>query len=478
MKLWGGRFNKETDKLVHRFNSSLTFDNRLYHYDITGSIAHAGMLARTGIITGEEGNIIIKGLKEIEDDIKTGKISFTEECEDIHTLIEKHLIEKIGPVGGKLHTARSRNDQIALDMRLYLRDEIKHLQILITELMQTLLGLAGDYLDVIMPGYTHLQRAQPVTLAHHLMAYYFKFKRDYQRFSDNLKRVNVMPLGSGALAGTTFPVDREYLAQELGFSSISENSLDGVSDRDFILEFLSIASTLIMHFSRLSEELIIWSSSEFAFIEFDDAYATGSSIMPQKKNPDIAELTRGKTGRIYGHLIQLLTTMKGLPLAYNKDMQEDKEGLFDTVDTLVMILNIFPPMLASIKINQKRMEEAAHQGLLNATDLADYLASKGLPFRQAHEVVGRAVLYAIEQEKELEEISLSKWQELFPEIKDYFNTELYDYLNIRQCIEGRKVTGGTAPARTKEVIKKEKKWMGDLYSDSYNDKIDSKYFEE
>jgi argininosuccinate lyase len=287
-----------------------------------------------------------------------------------------------------------------------------------------------------------------------------------------------MPLGSGALAGTTFPVDREYLAQELGFSSISENSLDGVSDRDFIIEFLSIAATLIMHFSRLSEELIIWSSSEFAFIEFDDAYATGSSIMPQKKNPDIAELTRGKTGRIYGHLIQLLTTMKGLPLAYNKDMQEDKEGLFDTVDTLVMILNIFPPMLATIKINKERMEEAAHQGFLNATDLADYLASKGLPFRQAHEVVGRAVLHAIEQEIELEEINLSKWQELFPEIKDYFNTELYDYLNIRQCIEGRKVTGGTAPARTKEVIKKEKKWMGDLYSSSYNDKIDSKYFEE
>lgn len=461
MKLWGGRFKKETHQLVNEFNSSLKFDRRLYHYDIAGSIAHAKMLARTGIISREEGEKIISGLKMVEADIEAGKIPFDNTFEDIHTLVEKHLTDKIGTVGGKLHTARSRNDQVALDMRLYLRDQIKHLQALLIHLLEVLLRLAENYLEVIMPGYTHLQRAQPVTLSHHLMAYYFMFKRDYERWEDNLKRVNVLPLGSGALAGTTFPIDREWVAAELGFDSISENSLDGVSDRDFIIEFLGVAATVIMHLSRLSEELIIWTSSEFDFIELDDAYATGSSIMPQKKNPDIAELTRGKTGRIYGHLMQILTTLKGLPLAYNKDMQEDKEGVFDTIDNLEMILQIFPEMLTTMKIKKERMEQAARKGFLNATDLADYLASKGIPFRQAHEVVGKAVLYSLEQGLELNEIPLDQWRSLFPDLSKYFGEELYDYLDIKKCVQGRSSIGGTSPSETERVIIKEKKWIED-----------------
>jgi argininosuccinate lyase len=459
MKLWGGRFNKETDKLVEIFNASLKFDKRLYHYDIMGSIAHVKMLARTSIITQDEAEKIVRGLKEIEIDIKQGKIEFNIALEDIHMLIEKNLIDRIGEAGGKLHTARSRNDQIALDIRLYLRDEIYVLQNLLINFLELILELAGKYKGIIMPGYTHLQRAQPISFAHHLLAYYFKLKRDYERWEDNLKRVNVFPLGSGALAGTTFPIDREWVAKELGFPQVSQNSIDGVSDRDFIIEFLSDSSILMMHLSRFSEELIMWASKEFSFIEMDDAYATGSSIMPQKKNPDVAELVRGKTGRIYGNLMQLLTTFKGLPLAYNKDMQEDKEGLFDTIDTLKIILNIFPDMLKTMKINVDTMFNAAREGFVNATDLADYLAKKGLPFRMAHELVGKAVIYALKEGKELAEISLDKWIKEFPDLKDYLDEDLYMALDIKKCVEKREVIGGPSASNTNRVIRDESSWI-------------------
>lgn len=459
MKLWGGRFNKKTNELVHKLNSSITFDQRLYHYDIQGSIAHARMLASCGIISAEEGNLIIKGLNEILKELENGEIVIDKSFEDIHSLVEKCLIDKIGATGGKLHTARSRNDQVALDMRLYLRDEIFSIQKLLIEMLQVLLVLAEEYNSVIMPGYTHLQRAQPVTFAHQLLAYYSMFKRDYLRLEDNLKRVNVLPLGSGALAGTTFPIKRQQVAEELGFSEISINSIDGVSDRDFLIEFMGIAATTIMHLSRLSEEIILWSSNEFNFIELDDAYATGSSIMPQKKNPDIAELARGKAGRIYGSLIQLLTTMKGLPLAYNKDMQEDKEGVFDTIDNIKILLEIFPDMLATCQVNTQNMLKACQGGFLNATDLADYLVVKDLPFRKAHEVVGKAVVYCLENNSHLEDITLDNWKKLFPEIAEKFTVELYDYLDISNCISNRKTYGGTSPQMDKEIIEKENRWL-------------------
>jgi len=459
MKLWGGRFSKEIDKLVFNFNASLSFYKRLYPYDIMGSIAHAEMLAKTGIITEEEGELLVKGLKGIKEDLDNGKLGFDESYEDIHSFVETHLRDRIGPTGGKLHTARSRNDQVALDMRLYLRQEIKEIQKLLCIFLETLLELARKYLKVYMPGYTHLQRAQAVTLAHHLMSYYFMLKRDYERLEDNLKRVNVLPLGSGALAGTTFPIDREYVAGKLDFASVSKNSIDAVSDRDYLIEFLSIASTIIMHLSRLSEEIILWAGSEFGFIELDDAYATGSSIMPQKKNPDIAELTRGKTGRIFGHLIQLLTTLKGLPLAYNKDMQEDKEGVFDTVDTLKAILEIYPDMLKTMKVNKERMLQACLKGFLNATDLADYLAMKGLPFRQAHEVVGQAVLYCLNEGVELAQVPVEQWKRLFPELQDYFAEDLSSYLQIDNSVEKRNSSGGTAPVETSRIIAEEEHWL-------------------
>ncbi|MEJ6951796.1 argininosuccinate lyase [Natronospora cellulosivora (SeqCode)] len=459
MKLWGGRFSKETEQLVHQFNASINFDKRLYHYDIMGSKVHAEMLAKQDIISQEEGQKIIKGLSDIEEDIDKGVLEFDQSSEDIHSFIEKNLIERIESVGGKLHTGRSRNDQIALDIRLYLREEINGLKDQLKKFMGILLDLGEKYTDIYMPGYTHLQRAQVITFSHHLMAYYFMLKRDLERLIDNYKRVNVLPLGSGALAATTYPLDREFVAEKLGFDSISQNSLDAVSDRDFVLEFLSIASTIIMHLSRLSEEIIIWSSSEFSFIELDDAYSTGSSIMPQKKNPDIAELVRGKTGRVYGHLIQLLTTLKGLPLAYNKDMQEDKEGLFDTVDNLKIILTIFPNMLKTMEINKEEMLKACTSGFLNATDLADYLVKKGLPFREAHEVVGKAVIHCLEEKKELEEIELEEWQRLFPEKEELFADDLEKYLNLKYTVENRSIIGGPAPIETKRVISQEKDYL-------------------
>jgi len=459
VKLWGGRFNKETDQLVHQFNASIDFDQRLYHYDIMGSKVHAEMLGKQGILSIEEVDKILNGLKEIENDIDEGNLNFDQSSEDIHSFVEKNLIEKIGNTGGKLHTGRSRNDQVALDIRLYLREEIGLIHDLLSDFMNVLVKLAEKYIDVYLPGYTHLQRAQVVTLAHHLMAYYFMLKRDYERLNDNLKRVNVLPLGSGALAGTTYPLDREFVAEKLGFASISQNSLDGVSDRDFLIEFLSISSTIIMHLSRFSEEIILWSSSEFDFIELDDAYSTGSSIMPQKKNPDIAELVRGKTGRFFGHLIQLLTTLKGLPLAYNKDMQEDKEGLFDTIDTLKIILKIYPEMLDTMKVKEENMLDACQRGFLNATDLADYLAKKGLAFRKAHEVVGQAVVYCLENKRELEELTIDEYKKLFPEIKDLFNTDINQYLSLKYTVENRDIIGGPAPKEMKRVIAQEKEYL-------------------
>ena len=461
MKLWGGRFTKETDELVHSFNASLPFDKRLYPYDIKGSIVHAEMLVKQGILKAEEGEQIIKGLEEIREEIDKGQLQFDYRYEDIHSFIEAHLIEKIGPVGGKLHTGRSRNDQVALDIRLYMRDEIRNIQELLLLFKQDLLLLAEKYKDIYMPGYTHLQRAQAVTLAHHLMAYYFKFKRDYERLTDNLKRVNVLPLGAGALAGTSYPLDREYVADRLGFASVTENSLDAVSDRDFILEFHSIAATIITHLSSLSEEIILWASNEFNFIELDDAYSTGSSIMPQKKNPDIAELVRGKTGRIYGNLVQLFTTLKGLPLAYNKDMQEDKEGVFDTIDTLKIILQIYPEMMKTMKIKKENMYQACRKGFLNATDLADYLSKKGLPFRRAHEIVGQAVLYCLENKMELEELDYRKYQELFPAEKELFAADLNKYLALEYTVENKVVIGGTAVTETARIIDRERKWLED-----------------
>ncbi|MFW6269541.1 MAG: argininosuccinate lyase [Bacillota bacterium] len=460
MKLWGGRFSEDTDTLVEKLNASIDFDKKLYQYDILGSKKHAEMLGHTGIIKKEEADKIVKGLTEVEKDIEKGKIKFDYSLEDIHTVVEKNLIDKIGQVGGKLHTARSRNDQVALDMRLYLRDVIENICSSIeNDFLPVLLKLADKYKEYIMPGYTHLQRAQPVTFGHYLLAYYFKLKRDYERFQDNLKRVNVLPLGSGALAGTSFPVDREYIARELNFDRVGENSIDGVSDRDFIIEFLSIASTLIMHLSRFSEEIILWATSEFAFIQLDDKYATGSSIMPQKKNPDVAELVRGKTGRIYGHLMQLLTTLKGLPLAYNKDLQEDKEGLFDTVDTLNIILKIYPEMLATMEVNKAEMEKATRGGFINATELANYLVQKGLPFRKAHEVVGKAVRYAIKKDIELNDIEYEKWQELFADYTDIIDPNIKESLDIENIVNNTKSTGGPAPEETERIINKERSWL-------------------
>ncbi|MFW6278553.1 MAG: argininosuccinate lyase [Bacillota bacterium] len=459
MKQWGGRFEEQTDKLVEDFNASIGFDQRLYDYDIQGSKAHARMLARTGIISEEERDKIISGLDEIKQEIEEGKLEFSPELEDIHTVVETNLIEKIGSVGGKLHTARSRNDQVALDIRLFMRDCVKNIQQKLIKLMGTLLDLAGEYREYIMPGYTHLQRAQPITFGHHLLAYYFKLKRDYQKLGDNFQRINVLPLGAGALAGTSFPIDREFVARELDFDSVAENSLDAVSDRDFMLEFLSIASTIMMHLSRFSEELILWSSDEFDFVELADSYTTGSSIMPQKKNPDVPELVRGKTGRVYGHLFQLLTTMKGLPLAYNKDMQEDKEGVFDTVDTLYVILDIFPGLLETMEVNKGIMDQAARSGYTNATELANYLVGNGLSFRESHAVVGKAVLYALERGIELAEISPKEWAELFPEKKEIFGKDLYQALDVESCVRKTTSQGGPAPAETERIVEQEKKWL-------------------
>lgn len=454
-KLWGGRFSKSTDKLVEDFHSSISFDQNLYYWDIKGSIAHARMLGDVGVINPAEAKQIIAGLEDILKDIEAGKIQFDISAEDIHMNIEILLTERIGAVGKKLHTGRSRNDQVALDIRLYLRAEIEIITQQIKELLETILNLAEEHLVTVMPGYTHLQRAQPVTLAHHLMAYFAMLQRDLDRLLDCQKRVNICPLGSGALAGTTFPLDREQVAKKLGFSDITYNSIDGVSDRDFVIEFAGCASLIMMHLSRFCEELILWSSQEFKFIEMDDAYSTGSSIMPQKKNPDVAELIRGKTGRVYGNLVAILTTMKSLPLAYNKDMQEDKEGLFDTVDTVKKCLLVFTPMLKSITINKEKMLEAAKGGFTNATDLADYLVKKGLPFRDAHEVSGKLVAYCLKINKSLDVLSLEELQQFSKMIEE----DIYQAIDVLNCVDNRKVIGGPAKEQVQFSIEKGRAYL-------------------
>ena len=404
-QLWGGRFTKETDKLVYNFNASISFDQKFYAQDIRGSIAHVTMLQKQGILTKEEKESIIEGLKGIQADVENGTLEITDEYEDIHSFVEANLIDRIGDAGKKLHTGRSRNDQVALDMRLYTRDEIEALDTLLKELLEVLLKLMKEHIETYMPGFTHLQKAQPVTLAHHLGAYFEMFKRDRLRMKDIRKRMNYCPLGAGALAGTTYPLDREYTAELLGFDGPTLNSMDSVSDRDYLIEMLSAMSTVMMHLSRFCEEVIIWNSNEYQFVEIDDAYSTGSSIMPQKKNPDIAELVRGKTGRVYGALMSLLTTMKGIPLAYNKDMQEDKELVFDAIDTTKGCLALFTGMLRTMRFRKQRMEDSAKNGFTNATDAADYLVNHGVPFRDAHGIVGQLVLYCIDKNIALDDMS-------------------------------------------------------------------------
>ena len=447
-KLWGGRFTKSTDSFTDHFHSSIGFDSRMYREDITGSIAHATMLGKQGIIPQADADLIVQTLGEILSDIDAGTISFDEKAEDIHMNIETILISRIGDVGKKLHTGRSRNDQVALDTRMYTKKELTEIKALLKNLMTTLNTLAARHTETILPGYTHLQRAQPVTLAHHLLAYIEMFKRDYDRLCDTYKRTDALPLGSGALATTTYPLDRQFVAEQLGFSSISANSMDGVSDRDFCVETASTLSILMMHLSRFCEEIILWSSHEFHFIELDDAYSTGSSIMPQKKNPDMAELIRGKTGRVYGHLMGLLTTLKGLPLAYNKDMQEDKEALFDAIDTVKMCLPVFTNMIATMTVQPDVMLQAAKGGFTNATDAADWLVKQGVPFRDAHGIIGRLVLYCIEHHTNLDDLSLEEYQAISP----VFNESVYDAIGVKQCVEARNVIGGPSKAMTTKAI--------------------------
>ncbi|NEW08824.1 argininosuccinate lyase [Paenibacillus sp. SYP-B3998] len=447
-KLWGGRFTKQTDQLVEEYTASILFDKELADEDIQGSLAHVTMLGKCGILPAADVEKIKDGLHEVQGMIRRGELEYTVQNEDIHMNIEKTLIDLIGPVGGKLHTGRSRNDQVATDMHLYLRKRVVEFVGLLTKLQEALLEKAKENLDTIIPGYTHLQRAQPILFAHHLMAYVSMFQRDLERLQDSYKRVNILPLGAGALAGTTFPIDRHFVASQLGFDRVYENSLDAVSDRDFILEFLSNASMIMMHLSRFCEEMVLWSSTEFAFIELDDAFCTGSSIMPQKKNPDVAELVRGKTGRVYGNLFGLMTVLKSLPLAYNKDMQEDKEGMFDTVRTLQGALQLFAPMVATMKVNTERMRQAVNQDFSNATDIADYLVNKGLPFRQAHEVIGKTVLYCIQNKKYLLDMSIEE----FKTFSGLFESDIYQVLQPEQVVNARNVYGGTASNQVSEAI--------------------------
>ncbi|MBQ3573075.1 MAG: argininosuccinate lyase [Clostridia bacterium] len=447
-KLWGGRFSKATDEMVDDFNSSIRFDARMYAQDIEGSIAHATMLGKQGIIPQEDSALIVKTLAEIKTDIEAGKIEFEIDAEDIHMNIETILISRIGDVGKRLHTGRSRNDQVALDIRMYLRSEIDELSALLDELKSAILSIAESNLDTIMPGYTHLQKAQPITLAHHVMAYFEMLRRDSERLADCRKRLNVMPLGSGALAGTTYPLDREFVAKELAFDSVTLNSLDGVSDRDFVCELAFDLSMLMTHLSRFSEEIILWSSHEFGFIELDDAYSTGSSIMPQKKNPDVAELVRGKSGRVFGSLMGLLTMMKGLPLAYNKDMQEDKEQIFDAIDTVKMCLPVFSKMLSTMRVKRDAMLQGAKGGFTNATDVADYLVKHGLPFRDAHSVVGKMVAYCIEKNTVIDALSMEEFKGFSPLIED----DIYDEISLETCVNQRKLIGGPAIETMKAVI--------------------------
>ena len=448
MKLWKGRFSKASTTSADEFNASIEFDQRLYKEDITGSIAHAKMLAKQGIITEEESKLIITTLQEILADIEDGKVEFTIESEDIHMNIETILTERIGQTGKKLHTARSRNDQIAVDIRLYLKKETAAIDSCLSLLLDALEKLAKEHTDTVMPGYTHLQRAQPVTLAYHLLAYYQMFSRDRERFADCLKRVDRLPLGSGALAGTTSDTDRQFLAEELGFAGVLSNGMDAVADRDFAIEFINCCAVSMMHLSRFCEELILWSSVEFSFVEIDDSFSTGSSIMPQKKNPDMAELIRGKTGRVYGDLMSLLTICKGLPLAYNKDLQEDKIPVFDAADTLKASVNIFTEMILTMKVREEKMEQAAKYGYMNATDAADYLVSKGIPFRDCHEIIGKIVLYCINKGIAIEDMSMDE----FKSFSDRFDDDIYDKIAVRSCIEAKKSAGSTSSASVKKQL--------------------------
>ena len=454
-QLWGGRFTKETDKLVYNFNASISFDQKFYAQDIRGSIAHVTMLQKQGILTKEEKESIIEGLKGIQADVENGTLEITDEYEDIHSFVEANLIDRIGDAGKKLHTGRSRNDQVALDMRLYTRDEIEALDTLLKELLEVLLKLMKEHIETYMPGFTHLQKAQPVTLAHHLGAYFEMFKRDRLRMKDIRKRMNYCPLGAGALAGTTYPLDREYTAELLGFDGPTLNSMDSVSDRDYLIEMLSAMSTVMMHLSRFCEEVIIWNSNEYQFVEIDDAYSTGSSIMPQKKNPDIAELVRGKTGRVYGALMSLLTTMKGIPLAYNKDMQEDKELVFDAIDTTKGCLALFTGMLRTMRFRKQRMEDSAKNGFTNATDAADYLVNHGVPFRDAQGIVGQLVLYCIDKNIALDDMSLEEYKAISP----VFEEDIYEAISMKTCVEMRNTIGAPGKSAMEQAIALEEAYL-------------------
>ncbi len=454
-QLWGGRFQKKTDEKVYEFNASIRFDKRLLHEDIEGSKAHVKMLARQDIISEEDRDQILCGLDSIEQDVGKGTLKITDEYEDVHSFVEANLTDRIGEPGKRLHTGRSRNDQVALDMRLYVRSRIEDTDALLRHLLETILHIMEENTDTIMPGFTHLQKAQPVTLAHHMGAYFEMFRRDRSRLYDIHERMNYCPLGSGALAGTTYPLDRDYTAELLGFYGPTVNSMDGVSDRDYLIEYISALSIIMMHLSRFSEEIIIWNTNEYRFIEIDDAFSTGSSIMPQKKNPDIAELVRGKTGRVYGALVQILTTMKGLPLAYNKDMQEDKEMAFDAMDTGDSCIDLFDGMLSTLKFNKDRMLDSARHGYTNATDAADYLVRKGIPFRDAHGIIGRVVLYGIENKKPIDEMTIDELRQF----SDAFDEDIYDAVSMKTCVDKRLTTGAPGADAMKEEISLSKDYL-------------------
>ena len=469
-QLWGGRFTKQTDQLVFDFNASITFDKRLFHEDVTGSIVHATMLAKQGILTEEERKSIVEGLTGILEDVDDGTLAIDETQEDIHSFVEATLIDRIGDAGKKLHTGRSRNDQVALDMRLYTRARVAEIDGLLKKLLEAILDTMENNLDTYMPGFTHLQKAQPITLAHHYGAYFEMFKRDRQRLTDIYKRMNYCPLGTGALAGTTYPLDREYTARLLRFEGPTLNSIDSVADRDYLIEFLSALSTIMMHLSRFSEEIIIWNSNEYQFVELDDAYSTGSSIMPQKKNPDIAELVRGKTGRVYGALMALLTTMKGLPLAYNKDMQEDKEMAFDAMDTAADCITLFTGMIQTMKFRKDRMAKSAMNGFTNATDAADYLVGKGVPFRDAHGIIGRLVLYCIEKDTSIDALSLEELRS----ISDKFDEDIYDAISLKTCVEKRLTIGAPGEKMMKQVIEKNKEYLKNDAIEEYQQSLEDR----
>ena len=461
-QLWGGRFTKETDKLVYNFNASISFDKKFFIQDVEGSIAHAVMLEKQGIISCEEKDAIVKGITEIREEVENGTLEITDEYEDIHSFVEANLIKKVGDAGKKLHTGRSRNDQVALDMRLYTRMEVLETDKLLKTLLEELLNIMENNLETYMPGFTHLQKAQPVTLAHHVGAYFEMFKRDRLRLRDIYYRMNYCPLGAGALAGTTYPLDRNYTASLLGFEGPTANSMDSVSDRDYLIEYLAALSTIMMHLSRFCEEIIIWNSNEYGFVEIDDTYSTGSSIMPQKKNPDIAELIRGKTGRVYGALVSMLTTMKGIPLAYNKDMQEDKELTFDAIDTVKGCILLFTGMMKTIQFRKDVMEVSAMKGFTNATDAADYLVKHGVPFRDAHSIIGQLVLYCIKENKAIDELSIEELKAISP----VFEADVYEEISLETCVNKRLTYGAPSPDSMKQVIEQCRNYLADDWQDN------------